>query len=72
MHAHNNIPSTACHFQGFLHTCISQAHISFRFAVSLADCRGAWHIFMLNDSVIQGSLNNRCSSTPETYGVKLN
>ena len=33
MHTHNDIPSTACHFQWFLYTRISQAHISFRFAV---------------------------------------
>ena len=34
----------------------------------------AWHIhvFVMNDSVIQGSLNNHCSNTPDTSGVKLN
>ena len=71
MHAHNDIPSRARHFQRFLYTCISQAHISFSFAVLMVDlpwcvssCE-SWHIFVLNDSVIQGSLNNHCSNTPE-------
>ena len=30
------------------------------------------HMHNLNDSVIQGSLNNHCSNTPDTSGVKLN
>ena len=30
------------------------------------------HMRNLNDSVIQGSLNNHCSNTPDTSGVKLN
>ena len=66
MHTRNDIPSTARHSQWFLYTCISQAHISFRFAILMVDRYGAWHIFILNDSVIQGSLNNHCSNTPET------
>ena len=32
----------------------------------------SWHVFVLNDSVIQGSLHNHCSNTPDTSGVKLN
>ena len=28
--------------------------------------------FVLNDSVIQGSLNIHCSNTPKALGVKLN
>ena len=46
----------------------------FRFAVLMADCRGAresWHVFVLNDSVIQGSLNNRFGHTPDSSGLKL-
>ena len=31
-----------------------------------------WHVFILNDSIIQGSFNNHCSNTPYTSGVKLN
>ena len=31
----------------------------------------SWHVFVLNDSVIQGSLNDHCSNTPDTSGVKL-
>ena len=34
--------------------------------------RESWHAFVLNDSVIQGSLNKYCSNTSETSGVKLN
>ena len=30
------------------------------------------HIVVLNDSVLQGSLNNHCSNTPDTSDVKLN
>ena len=30
------------------------------------------HMHNLNDSVIQVSLNNHCSNTPDTSGVKLN
>ena len=78
MHTHNDIPSTACHFQWFLYTRISQAHISFRFAVVCKPLRvfylyqkpiGFW--FVLNDSVIQGSLSNHSSNTTATSGVKL-
>ena len=29
-------------------------------------------IVVLNDSVLQGSLNNHCSNTPDTSDVKLN
>ena len=32
----------------------------------------SWHVFVLNDSIIQGSLNGHCSNTPDTSGVKLN
>ena len=41
MHVRNNIPSTARHFQRFLYPGISQAHISFSFAVLMADCPAA-------------------------------
>ena len=34
--------------------------------------RESWHVFILNDSVIQDSLNDHCSNTPDTSGVKLN
>ena len=30
------------------------------------------HVFVLNDSVIQGSLNNHCSNTLDTPGVQIN
>ena len=53
-------------FSGFSTYVISQAHISFRFAVLMADCGGTRHVFILNYSVIQGSLNNQCSNTLET------
>ena len=32
----------------------------------------SWHIFVLNDSVIQGSLNNHCSNTLDTSGAQIN
>ena len=32
----------------------------------------SWHVFVLNGSVVQGSLNDHCSNTPDTSGVKLN
>ena len=34
--------------------------------------RESWHGFVLNDSVIQGSLNNHRSNTPDTSGVRRN
>ena len=41
MHAGTDIPSTACHLQRFLCSCISQAHISFCFTLWRICC-GAW------------------------------
>ena len=32
----------------------------------------SWHVFILNDSVIQDSLKDHCRNTPDTSGVKLN
>ena len=32
----------------------------------------SWQIFVLNDSVIQGSLNNQCSNTLDPSGVQIN
>ena len=65
MHARNDTPSRARHFQRFLYTCKSQAHISF-----LADL--PWCVSRGTYSVIQGSLNNHCSiNTLDTLGVKL-
>ena len=34
--------------------------------------RESWHAFVLDDSIIQGSLNGHCSNPPDTSGVKLN
>ena len=34
--------------------------------------RESWHVFILNDSVIQDFSNDHCSNTPDTSGVKLN
>ena len=66
MHARNDTPSRARHFQRFLYTCKSQAHISF-----LADL--LWCVSHGTYSVIQGSLNNHCSiNTLDTLDVKLN
>ena len=71
MHARNNIPSTACHFQRFLYTCISQARFALPFWWRIALLRVSWHVFVLNDSVFQGSYNNHCNNTLDTSGVKL-
>ena len=32
----------------------------------------SWHVFVLSDSVLQGSLNNHCSNTLDTSGVQIN
>ena len=41
----------------------------------MAECPGALrhgtYTVVLNDSVLQGSLNNHCSNTPDTLSVKL-
>ena len=74
MYARNDNPSTARHFQQFLYTCISHAHVSF-FALPfwwrIALLCESRHAIVLFDSVIQGSLNNHCGNTPDTLGVKL-
>ena len=38
----------------------------------LLRCVSSWHVFVLNDSVLQGSLNNHCRNTLDTSGVQIN